>query len=277
MTYESLDDYLGAIDAGPSGPRAIILCESEFLAAETAQRLVDLRFQQIIAIGPGARAAEGVEQVAAIMEPIGKDVARAAAVNRLIADAPARWTLLLFNGEFVFYPFCETRSIRDFAEFLNNERRPAAMGYAIDLYSDALGQDDAAFSPQEAYFDAEGWYGFERGDKIAEIYGGVGWRFEEFMPHTMLRVNRPALFWADPEVPIRGDLWFDEDAYNAVSCPWHNNPTFALMSVRRAMALRAHPNFAKAVKTLMWPCSQKFEWRSEQLLSLGMIEAGQWL
>lgn len=277
MRYTSLDDYLGAIPAGRTGPVGVLLCESSFLAAESAQRLRQTGFRDIVAIGPGAAAIPDEVGAARIDAQIARPAARAAALNRLIGAHAGRWMLAAQNGEFLFFPFCETRGVGDFTEFLASERRASAMAYAIDLYSDALGRDDARFSPREAYFDTQGWYGFEREGRQAEIFGGVGWRFEEYMPHALQRINRPALFRADPEAPIREDFWFANDEYNAISCPWHNNPTFALMTVRRAAALRSHPNFNKAVKTLMWPCSTRFEWSSEQLLGLGMIEAGQWL
>ena len=277
MWYSSLAEGLATLRQDRPGLTAVILCETSFLLAETVAHLSEAGFTRLIAVGPGANAAPDRDDVIAAPADIAGAESRADVINKLIAAAAGRWMLVCFNGEFLFYPYRESRLIQDFTEFLSWERRPAAMGYAVDLYSDALGREEEAFSLEDVYFDTEGWYGFERGEKLAEVFGGLGWRFEEFTPRDMTRVNRPALFWADPAVAMRADLWFEDDVYNAISCPWHNNPTFALMSVRRATALRRHPNFSAAVTSFMWPCSERFAWNSQQLLKHGVIEAGQWL
>ena len=162
-------------------------------------------FERLIAVGPGAEAAPDRADLVAAPADIANADSRAAVINKLIAHAAGRWMLTCFNGEFLFYPYHESRRIQDFTEFLSWERRPAAMGYAVDIYSDALRREEDAFSLQDVYFDTEGWYGFERGEQQAEVFGGLGWRFEEFTPRDMTRVNRPALFWADPAVRIRSD------------------------------------------------------------------------
>lgn len=277
MWYSSLDEGLATLKQDAPGLTAVVLCETSFLLTETVAHLFDAGFVRIVAVGPGAKAAPDQNYLIATPADIADANSRATVVNKIIAAAAGRWMLVCFNGEFMFYPHRESRHVQDFTEFLSWERRPAAMGYAVDIYSDALGREEDTFSLEDVYFDTEGWYGFERGEKLADVYGGLGWRFEEFTPRDMSRVNRPALFWADPAVPMRDDLWFENDIYNAISCPWHNNPTFALMSVRRAAALRRHPNFSAGVKSFMWPCSEKFSWTSQQLLKHGIIEAGQWL
>ena len=277
MWYSSLADGLTALRQVRPGLTAVILCETDFLLAQTAEHLSDAGFTHLIAAGPGAKSAPERDDLIAMPADIAGAENRADVVNKLISAAAGRWMLVCFNGEFLFYPYRESRLAQDFTEFLSWERRPAAMSYAVDIYSDALGREEDAFSLEDVYFDTQGWYGFERGEKQAEVFGGLGWRFEEFTPRDMTRVNRPALFWADPAVPMRADMWFEDDVYNAISCPWHNNPTFALMSVRRATALRRHPNFSAGVRSFMWPCSEKFSWNSQQLLKHGVIEAGQWL
>ncbi|MEM7524113.1 MAG: hypothetical protein AAF360_10215, partial [Pseudomonadota bacterium] len=167
-------------------------------------------FGRIIAAGPGAASlGEDADDsdVYAFTAKVHDPAQRAKLLNNLIDAHRGEWLLVCFNGEFFFHPFCDTRSVRDLIEFMWSERRDAVMNYAIDLYNDDMTGE--AFNREMAYFDAEGWYGFERGEKLADVYGGLGWRFEEFTPRDMSRVNRPALFWADPAVPIRGDLWFE--------------------------------------------------------------------
>jgi hypothetical protein len=276
MRLDNADTYLRTPDTGPD-PLAIMLCETETLAAETSESLLNRGFGHIIAAGPGFKAlAEDAEEISAFPAPIHTPSDRTRLLNLLIAAHPGRWILICFSGDFLFYPFAESRSVGDLIEFLGAERRSCVMSYSIDLYSDQM-IADGTFSLDNAWFDAKGWYGFERGEGLADIYGGLGWRYEEYVPVSVSRINRPALFQARAGIRIRDDLWFEDDALNTVACPWHNNPTIALMTTRRARMLLEHPNFRPAVKSFSWPGSEQFQWRSEQLVQHGLIEAGQWM
>ena len=277
MRYNSPEEFIRAAPRS-SKPVAICLCEDDFFAHATVMQLFSIGFENVIAAGPGAEAADPNDdkRIAAFPARIAASGARTALLNQLLQTLTGRWTLICFNGEFPFFPFSESRSVVDFADFLRAERRSACAACAIDLYSDNLVAGEAP-DLDDVYFDAEGWYGFDRGDRLVDIYGGLGWRFEEFSPVAMSRVNRPAFFHAAEGAKIRDDLWLEDAEANTISCPWHNNPTMAIMSFRRARRLLSHPNFRNAINTLMWPNSRKFEWRSDQLASLGMIEAGQWI
>jgi hypothetical protein len=256
-------------------PLALVICESAFLAVETTDWLVKCGFRSIIAVGAVGDLFNYSESVVAAPASLATHSRQAEIANTISNAVKSKWLLVCFSGEFIFYPHIETRCIADFTDFLTAERRVSASAYAIDIYSDALGRDDEAFDLNEVYFDTQGWYGFEREGRQADIYGGLGWRFEEYTPRNMFRINRPALFVGG--AVVRDDLWLTEEEGNTLSCPWHHNPTIALMTVRRARALRSHPKFSQGVPTFMWPNSERFGWQSEQLLSHGLIEQGQWL
>lgn len=278
MQFGSIDQFKNAHPVPIKGPVALIICENTFLIRETADWLARMGASKVIVVGAVGEAFANDDAVEAITAEVNIVADRTAAINTIAQSvAPGQWMLVCFNGEFAFFPHQETRRLADFTEFMTAERRRAVTGYAIDLYSDALGREEAGFSLQDAYFDTAGWYGFEREGRQIDVYGGLGWRYEEYTPRDMYRVNRPALFMTGPDVSISDDLWLAEPEANAVSCPWHHNPTMALMSVRRARALRNHPKFGQGVKTFMWPNSERFEWRSEQLVDHGLIEKGQWL
>lgn len=270
MEPKSLESYL----AGPlaPGPIAVMLCDDGRLAAETARWLAERGFAATLALGPAAAAAgdDAIQIAARALD----DEGRAHALNRLIAAHAGDWMLVCRPGEFLFFPYCRDRSVRDLTDFLETERRSSATAYAIDLYGR---EPDPDFPLEEAFFDAAGWYAFDHGGGAVEVYGGLGWRFEEHLPARELRVNRPALFRAAPLARIKPDLWFEEPEMNAVACPWHHNPTLALMSVRRTRRLLSSQGFAASGRSLLWPRSTRFEWRSEQLSALGFIEPGQWV
>ncbi|NCU20168.1 hypothetical protein EOM89_05410, partial [Candidatus Falkowbacteria bacterium] len=60
------------------------------------------------------------------------------------------------------------------------------------------------------------------------------------------------------------------------SCPWHHNLTAAVVSFRVAKALKANPGSSHAIASFRWAGSQRFDWQSQQLMDLGLMEPGQW-
>ncbi|MEM7547172.1 MAG: hypothetical protein AAF367_16705 [Pseudomonadota bacterium] len=245
---------------------------------ESSQRLIKQGFSHVVAAGRGITAFgdNPPENVITLSAAVHDPAARAALLNRLIEGHAGQWLMVSFNGDFMFHPFCETRGVKDLIEFLWSERRASAMAYSIDLYSDDM-IGAGVPNPDDSWFDRRGWYGFDRGNGLIDVYGGLGWRYEEYAPLSVSRINRPALFRASAGVRIRDDLWFEDDSLNTVACPWHNNPSIALMSFRRTRLVLEHPNFRSAISSLQWPNSERFEWRSGQLISHGLIEAGQWI
>lgn len=259
-----------------SDPLALLICEDDIFVSETVDWLFERGFAQVAALGPaavGLRARPGLHILAAfsVLDP----VRRAAALTRVIGAADGRWILICFNGEFLLHPFSDSRRIRDLTDFLDSERRPSAMAYAIDLYADSM-IGGGAPALDEVYFDLDGWYGFEQEGRLVDIRGGLGWRFETHAPPELARINRPALFRARKGLSLDANLWLNDPEMNAIACPWHNNPTVALMSFRRTRRILSHPDL-RDLRTLIWPKSRRFEWSSEQLVHAGVIEAGQWL
>jgi hypothetical protein len=72
------------------------------------------------------------------------------------------------------------------------------------------------------------------------------------------------------------DFTFSEDELNTYACPWHNNLTAAVCSFRTAKALRTNPGSRFDIQTFRWHNSTPFEWHSQQLMDLGLMEPGQW-
>ncbi|MEM7270848.1 MAG: hypothetical protein AAF401_16545 [Pseudomonadota bacterium] len=176
MQKASIDELIRSAGAAPPAPTAFLLCETAFLANETASHLRRAGVARIVAIGPGVDALEDAEDLMSAPARISQAEERAQCINRLIAGFAGGWRLIVFNGEFPFHPFHESRSLRDFTEFLSYERRPAVTAYGVDIYSDALGRDEADFTLDNVHFDTAGWYGFEREGRLAEVFGGLGWR-----------------------------------------------------------------------------------------------------
>lgn len=276
MTYQTIAEFVqrGARDL-PAGMVGIVLCESTLHASEAAARLARQGVAAVIAVGPGVEPEAVSCPVFQIAErPAGHGPAEQ--LNLLTDALAGRWVVWLWNGEFLLFPFCETRRLAELAAFLTDERRCGLYTYALDLYSHDLPEASVAPDGVSLSFDNAGYYAFPRENKELKVFGGLGWRFQELLPRGMQQIGRTSLFLARKGVHMGRDMIFENADYASVSCPWHNNPTGAVMSLRRTRRIMAHPNFNQMRGKLDWSGTEPFSWQSAQLLEHGMIEPGQW-
>lgn len=288
MKHGSLGDFLKQGKALlDKGPVALVFIEDEAEAASTLRHHLDLGFKCVAAFMPDAFALPAalearVERVAFDCGPQG---AVFTAVNQVIAAAaPGCWLYYCFNAEYLFFPFCETRTVGEMLTFHTEERRDAMLAYVIDLYAGDLGKHESAVSLEEAYLDKSGYYAQSRSDpetghpreRQLDFFGGVRWRYEEHIPKASRKIDRIALFRAKPGLELQPDHTFNDQEYNTYACPWHHNLTAAICSFRTAKALRRNPGSRFDIGTFHWHNSVPFEWHSRQLLDLGLMEPGQW-
>jgi hypothetical protein len=288
MKYASLDQFLktGRV-ALAKGPIAVVMAEDQAELDTTLQHHMDLGFAQVILL-----ADDGIDLAGEIEARIHRvtydthiDNAIVVAVNRLITEAPGIWIYYCYNAEYLFYPFCETRNIREMLAFHTEERRDAMLSYVIDLYADNLDRFPNAVSLEHANLDRSGYYALGRPDpanhnhpreRQLDFFGGLRWRFEEHVPAPRRKIDRIALFRAKPGLELRPDFTFTDEEYNTFSCPWHHNVTTAVASFRTAKALRTNAGSMFDIKSFYWHNSTPFEWHSQQLMDLGLMEPGQW-
>ena len=206
-------------------------------------------------------------------------------INAVIDAAPGVWFYYCYNAEYLFHPFCETRSISEMLTFHTEERRDAVLSYVIDLYAADLGDNPLAVSLESAYLDKSGYYALARPDpeqndhpkeRQLNFFGGLRWRYEEHIPEARRRIDRISLFKAKPGLKLRADHTFNDEEYNTYSCPWHHNITVATVSFRTAKALKTNAGSTFDISTFKWHNSTEFQWNSQQLLDLGLMEPGQW-
>lgn len=286
MYFTSLDDFLKAPDTLRPGPVAMIFVEDPVEIAATLRHHRDRGFKCVLALMPDDFALspdlEGtVHRIA--FEPWHPG-AVVQAVNRIIAAAPGVWMYYGFNAEFLFYPFCETRSVGEMLTFHGEERRDAMLTYVIDLYAGDLDACPRAVSLDRAYLDRTGYYALARSDpdtgtakdRQLDFFGGLRWRFEEHIPKASRRIDRIGLFRAKPGLHLRPDHTFDDEEYNTYACEWHHNLTAAICSFRTAKALKRNPGSTFDIRSFLWHNSEPFDWHSRQLLDLGLMEPGQW-
>ena len=268
------------------GPVALIFIEDEIEIDTTLRHHVQCGFRTTLALMPDDF--ELAEDVAASVHRITYDTGPKRAVpdgvNKIIAAAPGIWLYYCYNAEYLFYPFCETRSVGELLAFHAEERRDAMLTYVIDLYADDLSRFPNAVSLDQAFLDRSGYYAQARPDPVTghprerqlDFFGGLRWRYEEHIPKTSRKIDRISLFRATPDLKLQPDHTFNDQEFNTFACPWHHSPTAAICSFRTAKALKRNPGSTFDIETFRWHNSTPFEWHSRQLLDLGLMEPGQW-
>ena len=174
--------------------------------------------------------------------------------------------------------------MRELLTFHGEERRDAMLTYVVDLYAADLERFPDAISLDHAMLDRSGYYAQARPDpetgnpkeRQLDFFGGLRWRFEEHIPKDRRKIDRVALFRAAKGLSLREDHTFNVEEYNTYACPWHHNLTAAIASFRTAKALRANPGSKFDIPGFAWRNSVPFDWTSQQLMDLGLMEPGQW-
>jgi hypothetical protein len=288
LPHPSLEDYLADKSARPvKGPVAVVMAEDRVEVDSTLAHHLDAGFRDVILL-----AAEGVDaspaladRVRVVRHDVYAEGALFTAMNTLIEALPGIWLYYCYNGEYLFHPFCEARSLRELLAFHTEERRDALLSYVIDLYAGDLDRFQNAVSREEAMMDRSGYYALGRTDpanhnhpreRQLDFFGGLRWRFEEHVPEKRRKIDRVALFRAKPGLRLRDDYTLSDEEMNTYACPWHNNISTAVMSFRTAKALRTNPGSRFDIHDFRWRNSIPFEWKSQQLMDLGLMEPGQW-
>lgn len=267
------------------GPVALILIEDDAEVSSTINHHANAGFAHLIAFCAPERTlpADLPDRLHRVDFDVSADHALEVILNTMIAALPGQWLYYCYNAEYLFYPFCEHRSVGEMLAFMTEERRDTVMSYVIDLYARDLGTHADGVDRDHAHFDKSGYYALARKgadgktlDRQVNVYGGLRWRFEEHIARARQRTDRVSFFRAQPGLQMLADRSFNLAEYNTYACPWHNNLTAAICSFRTAKALRRNPGSRAVIDTFHWPQSEPFRWQSQQLLDLGLMEPGQW-
>ena len=288
MAHPSLTDLIAAErDTLATGPVAVVLVEDDVEIATTLRHHQQIGFDHVIALMPEefTLPADVEQTVLRATYDVYGPQAMETAVNLVNDAVPGQWVFYCFNAEYLFFPFCETRNVKEMLAFHTEERRHAMLAYVIDLYADDLSQYPDAVSLDHAHLDRSGYYALARADlerggepkeRQLDFFGGLRWRFEEHVPTARRKIDHIPLFRAKKGLRLREDHTFSDEEYNTYACPWHHNITAAICSFRTAKALKTNPGSRYDIHTFKWHNSAPFEWHSRQLLDLGLMEPGQW-
>jgi hypothetical protein len=288
MRHDSLRAFL-AKGAGvlAKGPVGLVLVEDGTEIGSTLRHHLDAGFRALVVFAPPAIPLPPEAQdprVTVVSQDMLAEGAFPGVVNACIAAAaPGTWMAYFHNAEYLFYPFCEHRSVGEMCQFAQEERRDAILTYVIDLYAGDLDRHPTAVSLEDAHLDRSGYYALARrlpdgsiAERQLDFFGGLRWRYEEHIPPARRRIDRVAIFRARKGLTLRPDHTFDIPEYNTYACPWHHSVTAALCSFRTAKALKRNPGSTFDIHSFKWHNSAPFAWHSQQLLDLGLMEPGQW-
>jgi hypothetical protein len=288
MRYASLDEFLDkAKPTLAKGPLAIVFAEDPVEVDTTLRHHLNAGFPHLALLAPASIIVPAVleTKIHRIDYDVYADEAFVSAVNAVSAAVPGIWIYYCYNAEYLFFPFCETRNVREMLAFHTEERRDAMLSYVVDLYADDLEVFPDAVSLDRAHLDKSGYYALGRPDaanhnhpkeRQLDFFGGLRWRFEEHIPVPRRKIDRIALFRSKPDLVLRPDFTFSDEEYNTYACPWHHNITTAIVSFRTAKALRANAGSRYDIHNFGWHNSTPFQWHSQQLMDLGLMEPGQW-
>ena len=267
------------------GPTALILIEDDVEVASTIAHHAAAGFANLIAFCAPDRSlpTDLPEKLHRVDFDVSAEDALQLITNEMIKALPDQWLYYCYNTEYLFYPFCEHRTVGEMLEFMREERRDTVMSYIVDLYAKDLDAHPSGVDRDGACFDKSGYYALARENADGEtlerqvnVFGGLRWRFEEHIAKARQRTDRVSFFRAHAGLQMLPDRSFNMREYNTYSCPWHNNLSAAICSFRTAKALRRNPGSRAVIDTFHWPQSEPFSWQSQQLLDLGLMEPGQW-
>lgn len=285
MDYPDLPSFLrDGKNCFAHGPLGLIMAEDHVELQSTILHHLNLGFRSIVVFGAEETIApfDMGADVHWVNHDMTEDAALERAVNGVIAAAGDQWLYYCYNGEYLHFPFCEDRTIGEMLTFNAEERRATVITYVIDLYAGDLAATPNAVALEDAHFDTTGYYalarwnGTEYDARQYDFFGGLRWRFEEYIPWTRRRIDRVGLFRAQSGLELRGDHTFNVAEYNTYACAWHNNISATICSFRTAKALKRNPGSRKDITSFKWRGSAKFDWSSAQLMDLGLMEPGQW-
>ncbi len=291
MNFATLSSFKAVPAASlGKGPFAVLIAEDRVELASSLDHLHSLGFKAIFIVAPdevevpdAAETAGTVQYI--IRHPSRQPGATQDVVNALIEKVPGEWIHYCYNGEYLFFPFCEDRMVTELVTWVMEERRASVLTYVVDLYAGDLSSHPNAVDLDGALLDSSGYYAETRrtgaeNNEVMErqlnFYGGLRWRFEEHVSKPKRKIDRVGLFQAQPGLTLRENHTLSDEELNTYSCPWHHSLSATICSFRVAKALRTNPGSRHDIPDFRWHKSVQFHWSSMQLMELGLMEPGQW-
>jgi len=179
MTYDSLQSFLKTGKAAlAKGPIGVILLEDDVEVDSTLRHHLDRKFNSLIVVGAADIVVSEhlAKQVVRVYHDMSSDDALTDVMNGIIRASSGAWIYYGYNAEYLFYPFCESRSVGEMVRFCMEERRHSVLSYVVDLYANDLDRHPSAVCLDDAHLDQTGYYALGRkigNDNFAEPARGI--------------------------------------------------------------------------------------------------------
>lgn len=156
------------------GPTALILIEDDVEVASTIAHHANAGFANLIAFCAPDRSlpTDLPEKLHRVDFDVSAEDALQLITNEMIKALPDQWLYYCYNAEYLFYPFCEHRTVGEMLEFIREERRDTVMSYIVDLYAKDLTAHANGVDRDSAYFDKSGYYALARENADAKRWNG---------------------------------------------------------------------------------------------------------
>lgn len=271
----------------PNSAVAIIYADSGDLLLESVEHYLDLRFDHVFLLSTSPNSTMDRSQVSVIAtEPL-KELQIIKLINENLRFLNGMWLYYGYSQEFFLYPFSEHRQVHDLIEFLVSERRKNLFTIKLDLYTQNILSDSNTWLSDTIFFDKIGYYSRpwtfpsialseDEQLRAVDVYGGLRWRISNFIPEITQSLSRVPFFFVDESLNFDKNGHTDREEFYTISSPHHRSPTGVVASFRLAQYINQNPALSTRLSNLTWSQSKTMKMTSPQLLSLGMMETGQW-
>ena len=167
MDYASLDDFFKSGKHHlQKGPIALIFAEDDVELASTILHHSKLGFTKIIIFTKAMPTlpSEFKNNLVSVYVDLFNSPEISVIINKINILASSQWVYFFYNAEYLFFPFCETRSVAELLNFHSEERREAMLTFVVDLYTKDFTNTAEATSTDNAYLDEAGYFAMARSD-----------------------------------------------------------------------------------------------------------------
>ena len=130
MRYTGLSDLLSHTSSPlAKGPVALVFVDDDVELDTTLRHNLQLGFTAVVVfmMAEFELAPDIEDRVHRVDANFARGDNREDIVNQIIKAAPGIWMYVCYNAEYLFFPFCETRSIGELLAFHTEERRDAML------------------------------------------------------------------------------------------------------------------------------------------------------
>ena len=141
MDYPSLDEFFkSGKHHFKKGPIALIFAEDDVELVSTISHHINLGFTNTILFAKSKPALpiDAKDKLVFICHDLFNSPEVDIIINKINTLAVNQWIYYYYNAEYLFFPFCETRSVAELLNFHSEELRDSMLTFVVDIYTKNL-------------------------------------------------------------------------------------------------------------------------------------------